>query len=386
MLHQGTNGVDRVDLTPAANADEHFDRSAELKLFDDTKAGVKGLVDNGITQIPRIFYRPPDSSEYPVAGDTELSIPVIDLQGIDTDSSKRSDVVNKVREASEKWGFFQLVNHGVPLSFLDEIKNGTLRFYEQDTEVKKLFYTRHNTKSIVYNSNFDLFTAPAANWRDTFLCFMGPNVPNPQDLPEVCRDILFEYSKEMKKLGRILFGVLSEALGLNTNYLSEIECDRGLAVLCHYYPACPQPELTLGTTEHADNDFLTVLLQDDQIGGLQVLHEKKWVDIPPIPGALVINIGDLLQLISNDRFKSVEHRVVANREGPRVSVASFFGIGVYPTSQVYGPIKELLSEKNPAKYRETTLKDFYFYHNMRGLNGISALQHFRICLEDERNG
>lgn len=78
--------------------------------------------------------------------------------------------------------------------------------------------------------------------------------------------------------------------------------------------------------------------------------------------------------------------MVANREGPRVSVASFFGIGVYPTSQVYGPIKELLSEKNRAKYRETTLKDFYFYHNMRGLNGISALQHFRLGPEDERNG
>lgn len=101
---------------------------------------------------------------------------------------------------------------------------------------------------------------------------------------------------------------------------------------------------------------------------------------------VILSIKVFLQLISNDRFKSVEHRVVANREGPRVSVASFFGIGVYPTSQVYGPIKELLSEKNPAKYRETTLKDFYFYHNMRGLNGISALQHFRIGLEDERNG
>lgn len=181
MLHHA------VDLTPAANADEHFDRAAELKLFDDTKAGVKGLVDSGITQIPRIFYRLPDSGVSPVPGDTELSIPVIDLEAIDRDSSKRRDVVNKVREASEKWGFFQLVNHGVPVSVLDEMKKGTLRFYEQDTQLKKQFYTRHNTKSIVYNSNFDLFTAPAANWRDTFLCFMAPNLPNPQDLPEICR-------------------------------------------------------------------------------------------------------------------------------------------------------------------------------------------------------
>ena len=64
--------------------------------------------------------------------------------------------------------------------------------------------------------------------------------------------------------------------------------------LGHYYPACPEPELTMGTTKHSDNDFLTVLLQD-QVGGLEVLYEDKWIEIPPVPGALVINIGDFLQ-------------------------------------------------------------------------------------------
>jgi isopenicillin N synthase-like dioxygenase len=98
----------------------------------------------------------------------------------------------------------------------------------------------------------------------------------------------------MMKLGILLFELLSEALGLNPNHLNEIDCSEGLAVLCHYYPACPQPELTLGTSKHSDNDFLTVLLQD-HIGGLQVFYHDKWVDIPSVPGALVVNIGDLLQ-------------------------------------------------------------------------------------------
>ena len=99
------------------------------------------------------------------------------------------------------------------------------------------------------------------------------------------------------KVGILLFELLSEALGLNPNYLNSIDCTEGLALLCHYYPACPQPELTFGTTKHADNDFLTVLLQD-HIGGLQVLRDNKWIDITPEPGALVVNIGDLLQVSS----------------------------------------------------------------------------------------
>ena len=109
------------------------------------------------------------------------------------------------------------------------------------------------------------------------------------------RDILAEYSKQLMKLGNFLLELLSEALGLNPNHLNDIDCSEGLQVLGHYYPACPQPELTLGTTKHADNSFLTVLLQD-HIGGLQVLYQDKRIDIPPVPGALVVNIGDFLQV------------------------------------------------------------------------------------------
>ncbi|KAM7466977.1 hypothetical protein LguiB_014539 [Lonicera macranthoides] len=348
----------------APTIESNYDRLSELKAFDETKAGVKGLVDAGIQKIPQIFIHPPDIlAKNANIKNMHFTIPIIDLESID------KEVIDKVRYASETYGFFQVVNHGIPVSVLGEMLNRVRRFYEQDTEVKKQFYTRDVTKKVVYNTNFDLFSAPAANWRDTFFCFMAPYPPNPEELPAACRDIQIEYSKQVMRLGSSLFGLLAEALGLKTSHFTNMGCNDGLAVVCHCYPQCPQPELTLGASKHTDDGFLTVLLQD-HIGGLQILHQDQWIDVPPVPGALT--------LISNDRFKSVEHRVVANHEGPRVSVACFFSTSLMPSSKLYAPIEELLSEDSPPKYRETTVEEYVSYSYSKGLDGVSPLLHFKL--------
>lgn len=365
--------VNHKDGVPHATKPQ-YDRQSELKAFDDSRAGVKGLVDAGITEVPRFFVQPQDT----LRTNTESKFPIIDLEGFNLkEPVRRREIVERIRDASETWGFFQVVNHGISCSVLEEMINGVSRFYEQDTEVKKEWYTRDPTKRFVYNSNFDLYAAQAANWRDTFYCIMAPNPLSSADLPPVCSDILVRYSKEIMNLGTSLFQLLSEALGLKPNHLNDLDCAEGLVMIGHYYPACPQPQLTLGTSKHSDNGFLTVLLQD-HIGGLQVLHENEWVEVPPTPGALVVNIGDLLQLISNDKFKSSDHRVVANHAGPRVSVACFFSTSLLPSTKLYGPIKELLSPENPPKYKETTVNNYVTYSLGRGLDGISPLLHFKL--------
>ncbi|MED6108023.1 hypothetical protein PIB30_019613 [Stylosanthes scabra] len=353
------------------------DRIAELKAFDDTKTGVKGLVDEGVTKIPTLFHHPPE--KFPIASDAESTmIPVIDLEGVAKDPITRQQVVSRIREACETWGFFQVVNHGIPLSVLEDMKDGVRRFFEQDVEAKKEVYSRDNTKPFCYNSNFDLYSSSALNWRDSFECQLSPHIPKPQDLPEVCRDILLEYRTNIMKLGITLFELLSESLNLHSNYLRDMELGCTDQIICagHYYPACPEPNLTMGTTKHSDACFLTVLLQD-HIGGLQILYNDKWIDVQPIPGTLVVNVGDLLQLISNDIFKSVQHRVQANLRGPRISIACFFGYSVTPSSKLFGPIKELLSEDNPPKYKETTRAEYVAHLIAKGV-GNNPLQDFRI--------
>jgi len=92
---------------------------------------------------------------------------------------------------------------------------------------------------------------------------------------------------------------------------------------------------------------------------------------------LICNILES-QFISNDKFKSAQHRALSNLVGPRVSVACFFSTGYHPSTRIYGPIKELLSGDNPAKYRETSISDLTVHYTQKCSSGTSPLLHIRI--------
>jgi hypothetical protein len=176
-----------------AEKESEYDRISELKAFDETKAGVKGLADAGVTKIPRIFIHDRqhnDSGRGSSSSDPKFSIPIIDFEGIDKDAGQRAKIVKEIQDACEKWGFFQVVNHGIEVTLLDEMIDGVRRFHEQDYGVKKEFYTRDVTKSVTYNTNFDLYQAGAATWRDTIYCATAPSPPKPEELPQVCRFVV----------------------------------------------------------------------------------------------------------------------------------------------------------------------------------------------------
>ncbi|MCD7457635.1 hypothetical protein HAX54_035638 [Datura stramonium] len=337
-------------------------RTKELKAFDDTKAGVKGLVDSGIVRIPEIFVTPA-VTENEFSGDNldscsdvvNVQVPIIDLEGINEDDfrgRRRRIVVEEVGEACEKWGFFQVVNHGVPQHVMDEMISGVKSFHEQPNEIKMGFYSMDHMKKVMFNSNFDLYQSKAANWRDTLACIMAPNPPQSDELPKACRGTWAEAQSLVDmEAASFSFSVITIHLVLSPIGLLESQ-----SIL--------------------DPDFFTVL--QDHIGGLQIYHQNQWIDIHPVNGALVINLGDLLQLLSNDKFKSAEHRVLAKHIGPRISVACFFTTQLQPFDRLYGPIKELLSNENPPLYKETTVRNYVSYYNSKGLGALPSLLHLRI--------
>ncbi|XP_074281791.1 1-aminocyclopropane-1-carboxylate oxidase homolog 1-like [Silene latifolia] len=346
----------------------NYDRQKELKAFDETKLGVKGVVDSGSKTLPKMFIRPEDElSEEHETPCVNLQVPVISLRGIESKDT-RDEIVRQVLDASEKWGFFQVVDHGISLEVLDKMLEGIRMFHEQDNEVKKLLYARASMKPVVYGSNYDLYLSRAANWRDTLtITNPYPGFLDTNEIPEICRDVMVDYINQVMKLGETLLELLSMVLGLEPSYLKEeMECNQGWSMVNHYYPPCPAPELTMGTGKHSDSSFLTILLQD-HIGGLQVLYENQWVNVEPIHGALVVNLGDVLQIISNDKLKSVFHRVTANLAGPRISSALFLK-GSRSSTKLYGPIKELLSQDHPPIYKEFTLREFHNHSFKRPLN------------------
>ncbi|TVU25193.1 hypothetical protein EJB05_27681, partial [Eragrostis curvula] len=291
-----------------------YDRLSELKAFDATKAGVKGLVDAGITSVPRISHH---------------AVPAIEPEEL-------SDLVAQVKAAAENAGFFQVVNHSVPDELLAEKLTSVRKFHEAPAEAKKPYYTRDQTRRVSTRATSTSYESPAANWRNTLFMLLSDTPPE-EEVPPACRGMISEYTSQMRKLAATLLELLSEAMGLHRGYREQDAGGLdGLVVTGHYYPPCPQPRLTMGTTRHSGPCFLTVLLQDG-VGGLQVLIDGEWVDVPPVPGAL------------------------RSLDGGRV----------------YRPIVSSPDDESP-RYKSVTVQELIGYFMDKGLHGRSALEQFRL--------
>ncbi|XP_020528180.1 probable 2-oxoglutarate-dependent dioxygenase At5g05600 [Amborella trichopoda] len=171
-----------------------------------------------------------------------------------------------------------------------------------------------------------------------------------------CRESLDEFRLKMKEFANQTLRVLAELVGLRDDFFTDrLDDEAIMASSCNFYPPCPRSEQVLGFRPHSDRSGITVLLPDTNILGLQVLKDETWHQVPAFPHALLVNIGDQMEIMTNGIFKSAVHRAVTNKEKPRISMANFYSMA---PNKGLGPIERLEGEVTVPIYQTMNVEDY----------------------------
>ncbi|CAN8246602.1 unnamed protein product [Cochlearia groenlandica] len=334
---------------------------------------------SSVSHVPSNYVRPisdrPNLSELESSGD---SIPLIDLEGLY--GPNRVKIVHQLANACSTYGFFQIKNHGVPETTIDKMLTLARAFFHQPETERLKHYSSDSTKTTRVSTSFNITSDKILNWRDYLRIHCFPIEDFIDEWP--CNPVSFkqdtsEYATSVRALVLRLLEAISESLGLEKNHISNLLGKHAQHMAFNYYPPCPEPELTFGLPGHKDPTVITVLLQD-QVSGLQVFKDNKWVAVYPIPNTFIVNIGDQMQVISNDKYKSVLHRAVVNTETERLSIPTFY----FPSTEaVIGPAQELINGQEQvsklAVYKSYPFVEYWDKFWDRSLATASCLDAFK---------
>ncbi|CBI30790.3 unnamed protein product, partial [Vitis vinifera] len=207
--------------------------------------------------------------------------------------------LEKLHSTCKEWGFFQLVNHGVSSSLVEKLKSEIGEFYKLPLE-ERIKYKMRPGDFEGYGLSPIRSEDQKLDWGDRFYMTTNPiHTRKPYLLPELppsLRDSLECYLAELQKLAMMLLGFMAKALKLEKGEMEELFEDGKQSVRMTYYPPCPQPELVMGLTPHSDATGITILLQINGVDGLQIKNDGVWIPVSFLPDALVVNIGDILEV------------------------------------------------------------------------------------------
>ncbi|KAA0061654.1 1-aminocyclopropane-1-carboxylate oxidase 1 [Cucumis melo var. makuwa] len=290
--------------------------------------------------------------------------PIINLENINGDG--RAKILEQIEDACQNWGFFELVNHGIPHEFLDMVEKMTRDHYKKCMEER--------FKETVLSKGLEAAQAEVndMDWESTFFLRHLPesNISQMSDLDEEYKKIMKEFAKKLENLAEELLDLLCENLGLEKGYLKKaFYGSKGptFGTKVSNYPPCPKPDLIKGLRAHTDAGGIILLFQDDKVSGLQLLKDGNWIDVPPMRHAIVVNLGDQLEVITNGRYKSVMHRVLTQTSGTgRMSIASFYNPG---SDAVIYPAPALV-EKDQDEEKKEVYPKFVFEDYMKLYLGV----------------
>ncbi|OMO84038.1 Isopenicillin N synthase [Corchorus olitorius] len=359
---------------PAMAMTDDFDARDQTDMF---QKGVKHLFENGVNKLPKKYIlpvsdRPNVDKQHPNVANSNLKLPIIDfaeLQG-----PNRSQILNSLSSACQEYGFFQVVNHGIPIEVIKNMIDVSGRFFGMSYEERAKYMTADMSSPVRYGTSFNQTKDSVFSWRDflKLICNPLPEVlPRWPSSPVDFRELAANYAKETKNLFLKITEAILESLGVwgassdktgesDDEILKQFENGSQLMVV-NCFPPCPEPDLTLGMPPHSDYGFLTLVLQDG-VEGLQIQHKGKWITVEPMLNSFVVNVGDHLEIFSNGRYKSVLHRVLVNPAKPRLSVATLHSL---PFDRMVGPSPKLIDEANPRRYMDTDFATFLEYISSR---------------------
>ncbi|RAL39518.1 hypothetical protein DM860_003051 [Cuscuta australis] len=282
-------------------------------------------------------------------------LPIINLEKLNT--QERAATMAQIHDACQNFGFFEVVDHGISVELLDRVEKLTKEHYKKSMEERFKEMVASRGLDAVQNEINDL------DWESTFFLKHLPssNISQVPDLEDDYRRVMKEFADELEKLAEKLLDLLCENLGLEKGYLKKAfygSKGPNFGTKVSSYPPCPNPDLIKGLRAHTDAGGIILLFQDDKVSGLQLLKDDQWIDVPPMHHSIVINLGDQIEVITNGKYKSVMHRVIAQTDGNRMSIASFYNPGndavIYPAPALV----EKEAEENKGKYPKFVFDEY----------------------------
>lgn len=315
--------------------------------------------------------------------DSSLALPYMEIHMIDfsllTSPSPdlASEELKKLHLALKSWGCFQLVNHGMSAEFLDEVRNMGKKFFALPEEEKEKYarippdHQGYGIDAIGGTENVPL------KWQYRLSLVTYPLEKRKPDrwpqTPHSFRETCHEYTMNIKKLHDKMVQAMARCLNVRENaFLEEYGAPTEIISRYQLYVPCSLFDHIRTSSKHSDASTVTFLLQDKEIEGLEVEKDGQWFKAPVIPHALFVNVGDLMEIMSNGIFKSAVHRVVPNPEKGRTSLALFC---CSPEQNEVGPLKELVTDDQPAIYqRVKNYRDIFFRYHPIGIRPITTLK------------
>ncbi len=306
---------------------------------------------------------------------TQRSIPVVDLSKfVMGTEAERDAFVKELGTAFQEIGFVGVTNHGIPKQLIDDFYAAAKKFFALPEEVKQRYEIQEQAGQRGYTS-FGVEHAKQSKVADLKEFFQigqeleagdplrrGGNYPDNlrvKEVPEFAQLGMTLY-KEFEQTGAQLLQAIAIHLDLGEDYFAD-KIERGNSILraIHYPPITEEPASAIRAEQHEDINLITLLV-GASAGGLQLLNkEEEWVPVVPEEDEIVINVGDMLQRLTNNYLKSTTHRVVnpprAEWSEPRLSTPFF----LHPRSDMdLSCLDRCVDEEHPCAYEPVTAGDY----------------------------